>query len=352
MESLRWKCNCLQSSLGRSLLLRARKRSFIFLVCGGFLLIHFWFGLKSGLRRIYLDERVFAGDDGSAEESHDVTQRLLERKENLLQKCSEMEEKLETGGKESIFKSMIKAKLLYNAEHKLMVCVVAKAGASTWRRHMLTLLGLDEEDMQHTTKYAKLIEAKKMIDLREMKEVLQNPHTTWIMNTRHPLERLVSTYRDKFMDGNGVKEMKLIEYVRWMKIERDETYVNNSLTFQEFLEAVILDNERNGRAGMSDYLRPSSTVCSPCALSYDYIIRTETFSEDLACIANKLQLEGMDPALRVNNKLGGSRSTTYREYYKGIPYEVLRGIFFVYEEDFFLFGFDLPSFLLEALREW
>lgn len=110
--------------------------------------------------------------------------------------------------------------------------------------------------------------------------------------------------------------------------------------------------ERNGRAGMSDYLRPSSTVCSPCALSYDYIIRTETFSEDLACIANKLQLEGIDPALRVNNKLGGSRSTTYREYYKGIPYEVLRGIFFVYEEDFFLFGFDLPPFLLEALREW
>ncbi|XP_047487485.1 carbohydrate sulfotransferase 9-like [Penaeus chinensis] len=350
METLRWKCNCLHSPLVRSLLLRARKRAFILLACGGFLLFHSWFGLQSGLRRIYLDDRIFEGDDGSAEESYDVTQRLLDRKENLLQKCSEMEGKLENRREDSGFKSMVKAKLLYNAEYKLMVCVVTKAGASTWRRHMLTLLGLDEEDMRHTRKYAKLIEANKMIGNREMKDVLLNPHTTWVMNTRHPLERLVSTYRDKFMDGNDPEEERLIEYVKWTK--RDEAFVNNSITFPEFLDAVVLDNEWNGRAGMYHYLRPSSTVCSPCVLSYDYIIRTETFSEDLNCIANKLQLEGIDPALRVNNKSGGSHSSKYREYYKGIPSEVLRGIYFIYEEDFFLFGFDLPPFLLVALREW
>ncbi|XP_063612351.1 carbohydrate sulfotransferase 9-like isoform X2 [Penaeus indicus] len=347
METLRWKCSCLHSSLARSLLLWARKRSFILLVCGGILLLHFWVGFPRRIfKRIYLDDRIFGGDDGSAEESYDATQRLLDRKEDLLRKCSEMEEKLEDRREDTIFRSMLKSKLLYNAEYKLMVCVVAKAGASTWRRHMLSLLGLDDQDMLHAKKYAKLIEANQMLTHREMQDVMLNPHTTWVMNTRHPLERLVSTYRDKFEDGNDPEEER-IEYVRWAKRE-----VNSSITFQEFLHAVVLDNEWNGRTGMYYHLRPSSTICSPCTLSYDYIIRAKTFSDDLNCIASKLQLGGIDPALRVNNKSAGSRSATYREYYNGIPPELLRGIFFIYEEDFFLFGFDLPPFLLVALREW
>ncbi|XP_027219734.2 carbohydrate sulfotransferase 13 [Penaeus vannamei] len=350
MESLGWRCNCCHSPFARSLLLRIRKKSFLLLVCGGFLLIRLWLSVPSGFRKRYLEDWLNEGDEGFGEESHDVTQRLLDRKENLLRKCSEIEDKLEDGRAESPFNSMARAALLYNVEHKLMVCVVGKAGASTWRRHMLALLGIDEGHRPRAVKNTDLIDAKRVIGLRDMKDVLENPHTTWIMNTRHPLERLVSSYRGKFVDGKGGKEDRLNEYVKWAKVERDKAYVNGSVTFLEFLEAVILDNERNGRAGMVSYLQPSATTCSPCALPYDYIIRTDTFAEDLACIATNLQLEGIDPEL--NHKSDGSRSATFGDYYEGIPHEMLREIFFLYEEDFFLFGFDLPPFLLEALREW
>nr|XP_027219734.1 uncharacterized protein LOC113812053 isoform X2 [Penaeus vannamei]XP_027219739.1 uncharacterized protein LOC113812053 isoform X3 [Penaeus vannamei] len=206
MESLGWRCNCCHSPFARSLLLRIRKKSFLLLVCGGFLLIRLWLSVPSGFRKRYLEDWLNEGDEGFGEESHDVTQRLLDRKENLLRKCSEIEDKLGDGRTESPFNSMARAALLYNVEHKLMVCVVGKAGASTWRRHMLALLGIDEGHRPRAVKNTDLIDAKRVIWPPRYEDVLENPHTTWIMNTSTRWSRLVSSYRGKFVDGKGGKK--------------------------------------------------------------------------------------------------------------------------------------------------
>ncbi|XP_042886693.1 carbohydrate sulfotransferase 11-like [Penaeus japonicus] len=356
MELFRWKYCCCARSLARFCRLKTTRRYFVLLVFSGLLLSYRSLNLPSRFGKTYLAhfqqrDRVSQSADRFAEESSNVSRRFFERKEILVRRCREIKAKIGHKRANSTDRSMKRARLLYNIEHNLMVCVVAKAGATSWRRHMLSLLRIHGEIMPHAKHFGKLIEAKKVIGLRKMKELLEDPNTTWVVNTRHPLERLVSAYRDKFKGGKGVQKETFSKYVGWVKKEKSENYNNSRISFYEFLKAVTLDKAKNGRTGMNLHFRPSSTICSPCNLPYDYVFHTETFSQDMSYVAGKLRLEAVDPHLRMNDKSFRSHYPTYEKFYEAIPPPLLRKIYAIYEKDFALFDYDLPSFLLEALHE-
>ncbi|KAK4325582.1 hypothetical protein Pmani_003844 [Petrolisthes manimaculis] len=67
-------------------------------------------------------------------------------------------------------------------------------------------------------------------------------------------------------------------------------------TFAEFLQFAL-------------YIRPTdrhwrsmAEICSPCSLSYQYILKLETFSEDLAYLAMKLNITRVISIHKRNNK--------------------------------------------------
>ena len=127
---------------------------------------------------------------------------------------------------------------------------------------------------------------------------------------RHPFERLVSAYRDKI---ETLKEFfQPIQEQEHVKNITFETFVNYIIQEHEgrYSNAFSSDIETKGK-GMSEtskgrtrkkiislrqkdhlYLNPHwaqySTLCHPCHIDYDYIVKFETMRENAAYILSKL----------------------------------------------------------------
>ncbi|XP_042879038.1 carbohydrate sulfotransferase 9-like [Penaeus japonicus] len=129
---------------------------------------------------------------GLDEES--VARRFSERKEILEQMCREMN----LGG--NILTNYF---MYYNKEYKLFVCAAPKAGCSSLKRHLLRLAGVSDEVKVHSGAGREPIAARGILG-PSFQETLESPSVTRAMVARHPLDRLVSGYKDKFKDGAPV----------------------------------------------------------------------------------------------------------------------------------------------------
>ena len=108
------------------------------------------------------------------------------------------------------------------------------------------------------------------------------------MIVRHPLKRLVSAYWDKMglhvtnPDYQHIRK----SVVRAMRPKAAAKEVNTSgPTFQEFITQLLSAKWKWKR---DKHWRPYSSLCLPCCVQYDYIIRLETINHDIKPILNIL----------------------------------------------------------------
>ncbi|KAK4306786.1 hypothetical protein Pmani_021409 [Petrolisthes manimaculis] len=185
------------------------------------------------------------------------------------------------------------------------------------------------------------------------------------MTVRHPLSRLVSAFRDKFGGGNTlVKAMHPSKYrVFWrpaLKALGKSKKTPIQFTFAEFLQFALYTRPTN------THWRSMAEICSPCSLSYHYILKLETFSEDLAFLAVKLNITRVINIHQRNNQKGEkttddtrtTRSTTdhltldpaYVKYYLQLPPRLLANVIKKYRLDLELFGYKIPPALVNPTR--
>ncbi|XP_069993250.1 carbohydrate sulfotransferase 10-like [Penaeus vannamei] len=171
------------------------------------------------------------------------------------------------------------------------------------------------------------------------------------MVARHPLDRLVSGYRDKFRDGAPVTRDIWVYYLTDYRMSRGLDTSNMTLTFLQYLEMIVYKMVTRGRSSVDRHFRPATLVCSPCSVKYDYILHTDSLSQDLQHIAGKLNITGIDLGLRLNAKGGNTQVSSYESYYKDIPLPLLSKIYALYREDFVLYDFELPPFMKSVLHD-
>lgn len=106
-----------------------------------------------------------------------------------------------------------------------------------------------------------------------------------------------------------------------------------------------------GKNSIDRHFRPTTFVCSPCTVKYDYILHTDTLTQDLQYIAGKLGITGIDLGLRLNAKADKTLVSSYDNYYKDIPLSLLRMIYLLYREDFLINGFELPPVMQSVLHD-
>lgn len=99
---------------------------------------------------------------------------------------------------------------------------------------------------------------------------------------------------------------------------------------------------------MNIHWLPFVTRCNPCGISYDYIVKLESFEDDLRFIVLKLGIKEINVSVKKNNSTKGE-GPGYEAYFKDIPDDVIREIFSIYEKDFYLFGYEVPQFIRDAL---
>ncbi|XP_044540322.1 carbohydrate sulfotransferase 8-like, partial [Gracilinanus agilis] len=232
--------------------------------------------------------------------------------------------------------------LLVEPNHRLLFCEVPKAGCSNWRR-VLLLLSLNlsrwdpaevQSDKLHRTR---LLQRLSSFQRRDCDLVLN--HYTPVLVTRHPLERLVSAYRDKFLHSEPYYlhlAASMRTAIRGSSASRAQQNQRN-LTFAEFVTFVL----RQSPATLDVHWKPIELLCSPCRVRYTVLIRHESLSLEAAHALSFLGIRG--PGLFPSSKVYQSESRTgpqlTRHYLQQLSPEQLSGLYSLYFLDFTLFGY-------------
>ncbi|KAG7205242.1 hypothetical protein KM043_018322 [Ampulex compressa] len=160
---------------------------------------------------------------------------------------------------------------------------------------------------------------------------------------RHPIERLVSAYRDKLERIEG-REYYYKRFGRHIAYKYHSQKLMNKTeleppSFIEFLRFIVEEKY------FDEHWAPFYDTCKPCNIDYDYILKFDTFDRDQRFLIYELGLNKylyQENDLRNANSNGPTTSALVKQYLKDIPRVLLTQINKVYEKDFMLFSYSLP----------
>ncbi|XP_068899892.1 carbohydrate sulfotransferase 11-like isoform X2 [Tenebrio molitor] len=233
--------------------------------------------------------------------------------------------------------------VLVDHKHKLLYCYVPKVACTNWKRILMVLTGLSSSsnlvDIPGSLAHADISTLRlSQLEDGDIRHCLDH-YTTFVM-VRHPFERLLSAYRNKF-ENTYTKYFQLrygksiIKKYRANATDSDlQTGVN--VTFREFV-LYILD----GGAGDNEHWAPVYDLCHPCSLNYSFIGRYETLAEDARALLDMIGA----PSVAFPYSKPANTSYRLRTYFQQLSMKDIRELYKMYEHDFRLFGYTLEDLL-------
>ncbi|XP_075610570.1 carbohydrate sulfotransferase 9 [Balearica regulorum gibbericeps] len=172
--------------------------------------------------------------------------------------------------------SHVANQLFVEHKHKFIYCEVPKVGCSNWKRTIFLLqadLNAEASEIEHdhihqTSLIKKLVTYPPAIQ----KQFLNN--YTKVMFTRHPLERLVSAYRDKLLHSEPFYSITVANEIRAMF--RKNKNSSEKVSFQEFVNFIIAKPPNT----LDIHWKPMFLLCDPCNIHYDVLGKYETLGLD------------------------------------------------------------------------
>ncbi|KAK4307914.1 hypothetical protein Pmani_020362 [Petrolisthes manimaculis] len=260
-------------------------------------------------------------------------------------------------------------KLMHVKDRQMMWCPVFKAASTTWSKNLLRLARKKNTGaFQHT--------ARRLYpppdNVRELQRLSND--TTWLMIVRHPLQRLLSAYRDKMLRQREEKDsfVKLQKHVaatyqdpnkQTITTTTTTTTTNNNNnttinakpshvpTFTQFLMKVRDDVEKAWKGikiHVNQHWSPYWLLCAPCQLHYHLIAHVETFTRDQEYLIHRFHME--DQAVNIHSHASnfdsyeGTDEAT-QHYFSQVPKELLNQIIQLYLPDFILFDYSPDEYL-------
>ncbi|XP_027743632.1 carbohydrate sulfotransferase 8-like isoform X2 [Empidonax traillii] len=158
--------------------------------------------------------------------------------------------------------------LFVEHKHKFIYCEVPKVGCSNWKRTIFLLqsdLNAEASEIEHDHIHqTSAIKRLGSYPPARQKEFLSN--YTKVMFTRHPLERLVSAYRDKLLHSEPFYSITVANEIRAMF--RKNRNSSEKVSFQEFVN-FILTKPPNA---LDIHWKPMFLLCNPCNIDYDVLV--------------------------------------------------------------------------------
>ncbi|XP_046393316.1 carbohydrate sulfotransferase 11-like [Ischnura elegans] len=268
--------------------------------------------------------------------------------------------------------------------HRLVWCNVFKAASSSWMYNFNLLAGYKEQYLRRSKKSPLALARERFPrpSVEQLKAAL--PYSLSFLIVRDPFERLLSAYRNK-IEGFRHKFYRKMAREMTTKFRVKTTPVpgnrriNNypksekaqkmekSPTFSEFVSWVIASAKRtkgtrtkgsyNGIPGFDEHWAPYFRFCTPCAVNFTVIAKTDTLNRDEEYIIEKT---GIGPAIgrkpgkgkeerhrpreAVNAAVGGRTQDLLPKYYRTLSREQLDGLYDIYRIDFQMFGYDASKY--------
>lgn len=235
--------------------------------------------------------------------------------------------------------SHVANQLFVEHKHKFIYCEVPKVGCSNWKRTIFLLqsdFSAEASDIGHDNIHSTSL-IKRLVSYPPalQNEFLSN--YTKVMFTRHPLERLVSAYRDKLLHSEPFYSTTVANEIRAMF--RKNKSSSEKVSFQEFVSFIIAKPPHT----LDIHWKPMFLLCDPCNIHYDIVGKYETLGLDSDHVLKVIGApESMKyPSLKRYSSEKRTDGDITLEYLRHLTSEQIEKIKKLYEMDFFLFNYTM-----------
>ena len=176
---------------------------------------------------------------------------------------------------------------------------------------------------------------------------LQSALSTSLVFTivRHPLERLVSAYRDKFQFAKKYAYIYNNYAGQVMNTTSAGSRTSRRPSFSDFVNYLL----RTPVDQYNDHWVPYWLHCHLCEIEYDVIAKMETITEDTDFIATRSGLTNYNISLPWANKRRSKDDLT-SEYINQLSSSQVEKLYEIYQPDFEMFDYKVGKFLKSSSR--
>jgi len=266
----------------------------------------------------------------------DTQERLKENIQKVCQKYGS-----------SVRKSVELNQFMFDSEHNLLFCRNAKVGTTTWltnfllissQHHHLYEQGFITDKQLHT----EVPQLFRLPDLDEDKMKKFFGESISFSIVRHPFERLVSAFQDKFVDQEDNRNY--VKFKEYMLAKFGE------VTFTSFVHMIInrsLDICKEMKScNFNKHWKPYISRCGYCDVSYKVIAKAENFAEDQKLIGHLANVTFMNIESHKSN--GGDTKRLTKKYFSELDINTVKKLYEVYKVDFEMFGYSPDSYFYIA----
>uniref|UniRef100_A0A182PK88 Carbohydrate sulfotransferase n=1 Tax=Anopheles epiroticus TaxID=199890 RepID=A0A182PK88_9DIPT len=228
---------------------------------------------------------------------------------------------------------------LHSKNHSLLYCLVFKAGTSSWFYNFNSWAGYSEYEIMHIDN---LFLARKFYPKENRVTLMQSmEHSFSFIIVRHPFDRLISAFEDRLVSRKNAYYSRVSQAI----YHRYHPGGNGYISFRDFVQYIIDDVEyRNSTMGLDIHWCPVNNLCTPCLARYDFIMKLETYEQDMAVLIKAARLQGKVKLVKVNHARKESLETLMHKYFSQITQKQMDMLYSIYKIDFELFGYSAESY--------
>ena len=243
-------------------------------------------------------------------------------------------------------KSTLDHYILVDDKYKTLYCAVSKCGSSAWKNVLVRLRtdkSVSETQAIHVHEYLQQFGLSFLSDLSKEEQTFRLEKYFKYMIVRHPLERVVSAWRDKLVLDDDPSYRKTLGKAIREHNTRSQTLpadAGDNITLAEVVEYLVdRDPSTWDRHFLSVYHH-----CHPCEINYDFVAKVETLKTDSDDMYREMGITNGPDLFAVNtfkHKPGESILKDYENVTLGNYATLLN----MYSRDLLLFDYHIPSIL-------
>ncbi|XP_066249722.1 carbohydrate sulfotransferase 11-like [Euwallacea similis] len=270
-----------------------------------------------------------------------VVKRLQQRRHHLNKACHTLG--LDKAGNDTLHKPN-PWEYLVDAKHHLVWCNVFKAASTSWMYNFNILAGYSPNFLRKSRTPPLHLARQKYgrPSLEALLKALEDNKVVSFLVVRHPLERLLSAYRDKIQNAvSGSHHFKLGKDIIRNYRKRGKTGPKHP-TYPEFISWLV-DSAKGGKA-LDMHWTPIVEFCTPCMFNIKIIAHTETLEEDQDYI---IRTAGLHNVIKPQwqNAGKGSTSAHISSHYSQLTRSQILQLYHIFRFDFELFNYSLAGYL-------
>jgi len=235
--------------------------------------------------------------------------------------------------------AIINNTLVYDPQDQVAYCMIAKAASSTWCTHFINLANPVESIRTRYRNALQLLAPKLFPAPADPVRLVQGwQQTTSIVIVRHPLARLASVYKQKFVNLASHKSWGAINkrvIRKYRKVASNET-----IPSPDEMVRYVVANLKSGLR-QDQHWRHQHQSCPFCLLNFSIYARVEELGEDTLYFILKA---GLSDKLNPDIKMNPTKHSD-KEFWSLVDAATVAELVGLYSVDFRLFGYSARDYL-------